>query len=251
MRCPGAVVPRDYGFNHVPDARSSTLATPSPSRSDDTSRRRVQAVVALRLLETLRAVDLPPEFLEDEDPTVTMPRRLGLSDVVDRQIRAYREDVRKRLRLTDSEVSDLFRLVIRRPDAEEIFVRAGRTLAGNEGGGSWRRRMPRRLGLALARNRVRRRLNALFGRRVGGFGRGAFSVEGRSLLFIEADPGGDACFLVSGLCQAILERTTGRGARVEHVLCQSRGDALCRWEGTLLDDPASIGDAPSAEAFAG
>jgi hypothetical protein len=223
----------------------------SPSHSDDGSLRRVQAVVALRLLEVLRDLDHPGEILEDENPSVTMPRRLGLSDVVERQIRTYREDVKKRTRLTDGEIRDLFRLVTRRPDAQEIFLRAGRTLADRDGAGGWRRLMPRRIALALARSRVRRRLSALFGRRVGGFGRGTFSVEGRSLLFVEADPGGAACALVSGLCQATLEHATGRGARVAHVLCQARGDALCRWEGTLSDGPAAAGDASSAQALAG
>jgi hypothetical protein len=171
--------------------------------------------------------------------------------VVERQIRTYREDARKGLRLTDGEVSDLFRLVIRRPDAPEIFLRVGRTLAGGGERSSWRRRMPRRMALALARSRIRRRLRSLFGRRVGGVGRGTFSVEGRSLLFIEADPGGDACGLMSGLCQAVLEQAAGRAARVEHVLCQSRGDALCRWEGSLVDGSATVGGATPTRLAAG
>lgn len=207
--------------------------------------------MALRLLEVMRDLDLPLEILEAEDPSVTMPRRLGLSDVVDRQIRTYRNDVRRRMRLTDDEVRDLFRLVIRRPDAEEIFLRAGQTLAGKEEPRGWRRLLPRRVALALARNRVRRRLHALFGRRMGGFGRGSFSVEGRSLMFIEADPGGDACFMMSGLCETVLEQTTGHQARVSHVLCQSRGDALCRWEGTLLDRTAPADDPPTAQVTTG
>ncbi len=208
--------------------------------------------MALRLLEGLRDLDHPGEILEDENPSVTMPRRLGLSDVVERQIRAYREDVKKRARLTDGEIRDLFRLVTRRPDAKDIFLRAGRTLADAEERRAWRRLVPGRVALALARSRVRRRLAALFGRRIGGFGRGHFSVEGRSLLFIEADPGGDACSMVSGLCQATLEHATGRTARVTHVLCQARGDALCRWEGTLSDGPSTAADDTSSpQALAG
>lgn len=222
------------------------------SRPEDSSRRRVQPVVALRLLEALRDLDHPGEILEDENPSVTMPRRLGLSDVVERQIRTYREDVKRRARLTDAEIRDLFRLVTRRPDAKEIFLRAGRILADAEEPRAWRRVMPRTVALALARSRVRRRLAALFGRRIGGFGRGHFSVEGRALLFIEADPGGDACSLVSGLCEATLGHATGRTARVAHVLCQARGDALCRWEGTLSDGPAAAADgASSPQALAG
>lgn len=213
----------------------------------DASRPRVKALVALRLLEVMRDQDIPPELLEEEDTAVTLPRRLGLSDVVGRQIRSFREDVRKGVRLTDSDIQDLFRLVIRRPDAEELFFRVGQILAG-EPAGSWRRVLPQRVALALARSRVRRRLKTLFGRRVGGFGRGPFSIEGRALLFIQADPGGEACGLVGGLCQRAIEQTTGRSARVTHTLCQSRGDALCRWEGVLLEGAPAPLPAPPVEA---
>jgi hypothetical protein len=185
------------------------------------------------LLEILKSQDVPPEVFEDENLTVTMPRRLGLSDVVERQIRTYRHDTRKGVRLRDQEIHDLFRLVARRPDADEIFLLLGRKLAGEEDSSWWKKRMPVRVTLALARRRVARRLKALFGRRLGGFGRGSFTVEGRSLLFFEVDSGGDACALVTGLCASVLEQATGTEATVNHTLCQSRSDALCRWEGSV------------------
>lgn len=222
---------------------TDSLAT----RPHDDSRRRVRPLVALRLLEVMRDQDVPPEVLEEEDPSVTMPRRLGLSDVVGRQIRTYREDVRKGSRLSDEELRDLLRLVIRRPDSEEIFFTVGESLAG-DGPSRWRRALPKRMALALARSRVRKRLKFLFGRPMGGFGRGTFTVEGRALLFIQADPGGDACALVSGLCKGAIERVSGREAVVTHSLCQSRKDALCRWEGELLDVPAAL---PPAQPVAG
>jgi len=61
--------------------------------------RRVKAVVALRLLEVMRDMDLPIELLGDENPKLTIPRRFGLSDVVERQIRKYREDTQNRVRI--------------------------------------------------------------------------------------------------------------------------------------------------------
>ena len=196
--------------------------------------RRVQAVVALRLLEVIRDRDLPRELLEDEDPARTMPRRFGLSDVVERQIRSYREVARKGGRLTDEEVRGLFRFVIRRPDGEEIFHQLGRLLATGDRS-RLGRLLPRRVALALARSRTKRRLGKVFGRAVGGFGRGPFVVEGRSLFFIESDPGGDACHLVSGFCQEIVEQTLGASARITHTHCQANGDALCRWEAEVAE----------------
>ena len=120
---------------------------------NSSSRRRVQAIVGLRLLEVIRDQDLPGEMLEAEDPAQTMPRRLGLSEVVERQMRTYREDVKKRVRLTDTEIKDLFRLVIRRPDSEEVFFGAGLLIGSGDRGGSWSRIVPTRLRYALARGR--------------------------------------------------------------------------------------------------
>ena len=88
--------------------------------------RRVKAIVGLRLLEVVRDRDLPTELLEQEDPARTIPRRLGLSDVVDRQIRAYGDDVRKGVYLTDQGITDLFTLVNRRSDSDEVFLNTGR-----------------------------------------------------------------------------------------------------------------------------
>ena len=197
----------------------------------DPTRRRVAAVFGLTLLEVIRAQDLPEEILQDEDPTVTMPRRLGLSDVVDRQIRQYKEAVKKRRRMTDTEVIDLMRLVLRRPDSEEVFLRAGEVLAGTGGAGPGRlaRALSSGVAFRLARRRTSRRLRQLFGRRIGGFASEPFALEGRSLIFYQSDPGGDACAFVTGLCQSILTSGVGEGVEVVHSQCQSRRDAQCRW----------------------
>jgi hypothetical protein len=183
----------------------------------------------------MRDLDLPQEILEDEDPTRTMPRRFGLSDVVDRQIRTYKDDVRRRVRLADDEVQGLFRLVLRRPDGEQVFHQAGRLLATGHRAPAWRRVLPRRARFALARAQAARHLRRLFGRPIGGFGRGAFVIEGRALFFIESDPGGDACHFLSGFCQETIEQALGGSARVAHTMCQSRGDPLCRWEAEVAE----------------
>lgn len=200
----------------------------------------MQAVVALRLLEAMRDMDLPLELLEDEDPTQTIPRRFGLSDVVERQIRSYQEDVRKRVRLTDAEIEGLFLFVIRRPDSPAVFHRVGRLLAERQRPSRWVRILPQAAQFAIARSRARKMLQRLFGRPIGGFGKGPFVVEGRSLVFHEVDPGGDACELLSGFGQEVLEQTMGGTVAVTHTLCQGRGDHLCRWEGELVEAPATV-----------
>lgn len=191
-------------------------------------RPRVASTVALTLLEVMREQDRPAEILESENPSVTMPRRLGLSEVVGRRITLYREGARKGVRISDNEFGDLVRLVIRRPDSPEIFFQAGELL-GESRVRRPMRFLPKRLLYALARRRVRRKLRALFGRRIGGFDTGSFTLEGRTLPFIQNDPGGDACELVTGLCQTMLDRSLREKFLVMHTACESRKDALCRW----------------------
>jgi hypothetical protein len=196
--------------------------------------------VALRLLEVMRDMDLPVEILESEDPTQTIPRRFGLSDVVERQIRAYREDVRKRVRLSDEEIKGLFRFVIRRPDGAEVFWQVGRLVAQDDRSRRWMRLLPLGVQYRAARSVARRRLKRLFGRPMGGFGRSGFVIEGRTLLFIDSDPGGDACHLLSGFAEDVLEQTFGGTARVTHTVCQAFGHDMCRWEGEMVGEPVTV-----------
>jgi hypothetical protein len=191
---------------------------------------RVSSVVGLSLLEVIRALDLPTEVLASEDPTQTMPRRLGLSDVVDQQIRFFREQVRKRERITDQQARDLTHLVIRRPDSEEAFLKAGELLVGNSKPrkGFWRF-YPEKALYSLARRQTRRQIRSLFGRSIGGFAHGAFTLEARGHFLLDLDPGGDACALVTGLAQSILGRFLRRPIKVRHTACEARKNDLCRW----------------------
>jgi len=191
--------------------------------------------VGLTLLEALRDQDLPAEFLEDDTPAGTMPRRLGLSDVVERQIAIYRRKVRKRSRMTEDELSSLIRLVVRRPDAAQMFRKAGLRLASRAGRGMLPivgGMLPTGFAFALARRATRRELRRLFGRSIGGFAQGPYALEGRGLLFIDGDPSGQACHLLTGFCQGVVARRLGADYQVVHARCQARGDSLCRWAAT-------------------
>lgn len=218
----------------MPDSKLSGQYHPSDpdaSRIPPGGKELVAAVVGLSVLEVIRELDLPTEVLASEDPTQTMPRRLGLSEVVDQQIRLFREQVRKRERITDRQAQDLFHLVLRRPDSEEVFLNAGELLAGNSKPPKGIRRFYPEKGLySLSRRHTRKRLKALFGRQIGGFAHGPFTLEAKGHFLLDLDPGGDACALVSGLSQAIMSRYLRRTVEVRHTTCEAQKQDLCRWE---------------------
>jgi len=191
-------------------------------------RGRVAPRVALALLESIRDLDLPEEVLQDEDLSLTLPRRLGLSDVVEAQIRRYR--VGGRRRVTDAELRDLARLVVRRPDSEAVFLRAGGMLARSAPPSPRHRPgLFLRWSLVMARRRTRATLRSLFGRPIVRLLPGAFSLQAVDDTLLEWDPGGDACALVSGLAEAILPAGPAGRLRVVHTSCRARGDTGCVW----------------------
>lgn len=202
--------------------------------------RRVQAQVALVLLETLRDADHPGELLDDENVTLTIPRRLGLSGVVEAQIQRYRQEARLRGRVSEQEILDLLRLVTRRPDSEDVFIQIGRSLTAAAQAPHWRRILPRRIAFRMARGRVIRRLKVLFGGAVVTGAGSPFVLENVDDLMIRADPGGEACGVVTGLSQAVLGAMGVEGA-VRHASCRGRGDDRCRWEAEK-GSPSGEGD---------
>lgn len=206
-------------------ARDSGSTDPAPTDA----RRRVHSRVALTLLQTLKNQDLPAEILDDENVSLTLPRRLGLSEAVEAQIRRYRDDVRRRRRITDQEVVDLIRLVTRRPDSHEVFLTVGDELHGGSTRPGWRRILPRRLAHALARRRIDQRLRYLTGRKLVDPSGSPLVLEGVDDLLIRGDPGGDACGIVTGLARAEMARVGEEPGRLHHTHCLSGGDDICRW----------------------
>lgn len=208
------------------DVQAETTPHEVPTPADPP---RVQARVALVLLETLRSQDLPGEILDDEDLTLTLPRRLGLSDVIEAQIRRYRQEARRHRRIPLSEVVDLMRLVVRRPDSEEVFKVVGEGLTTASEAPGWRKIYPRRLAFRLARTRIQRRLRVLFGSPVVRTVQTPFTLEALGDVLLRGDPGGDACAIVTGIAQSVL-RAYGLGdATVIHSECRGRSQESCLW----------------------
>src|SRR5687767_11108495 len=97
--------------------------------SSTTASGTVYPILPLSLLEAVRAHDRPAEILEDEDLTVSLPRRLGLTGVVDTQIRQFEQAERSGRSVHLGEVQNLIRLVLKRPDAEAILRDTGHRVA--------------------------------------------------------------------------------------------------------------------------
>lgn len=202
--------------------------TEPPGEASGDPGRRVHARVALALLEALQRQDLPEEVLVDENVSLTLPRRLGLSHVVDAQVRRYREEVRRNRRVPETEVADLIRLAARRPDAPDLFEQVGRSLALPLRSG-WRHALPARLLLRHARRRAAAVVARNFGRDLLHLPRGSDRIEeGRDLLY-RADPSGAAYRIVTGALSAAVEATGRLPLRVRQLRSRAAGDTDSSW----------------------
>lgn len=222
----------------IPCFEAVTVSSRS-SHPSTRSRRRVRANVALVLLETLRSQDRPGEVLDDENVSVTLPRRLGLSDVVERQIRHYRDEVGRRRRVPESEVLDLMRLVLRRPDADEVFFRAGEVLHGERKRRGLRRLFPRGFALRRAQRRTRRLLRYYFGGPVVRTPEKTFVLEADPGLLLDRDAPGEACALITGFANRALAMYVADPPPVLHSECRRTSGERCLW--TLRTPQAADG----------
>lgn len=217
------------------DGRPSAEHTPTrspPQEPDDGFR----ADLPLAILESVRHHDRPTEVLEEEDLAVSLPRRLGLTGVVESQIHRYKVARRRRERIPSDDVADLLRLVLRRPDAQAILVEAGHELARHHG----RKLLYRVAGLArllpdaLSTRIARRSIRRLMQRLGGGAGiratRAPLRVEARGAITAQVDDSGTACTLYAAAIEEAAQHSLGRRPDVQHVECEALGDERCVWE---------------------
>lgn len=194
----------------------------------------VPAAFPLALLQSVRAHDHPGEVLEDEDLTISLPRRFGLTGVVDTQIRRYESDERAGRQIGLNEVASLITLVMRRPDAETILRETGQRFA------RWRferrpkpfapllRRGPAALAMRSARRagiRALRSLNA---------GTSITATKPYTVLITDTittrvDDSTIGCTLFTGIMEEQLLLYTGSRHTVQHSRCAANGDDLCEW----------------------
>jgi hypothetical protein len=198
----------------------------------------VAAAFPLALLESMRAHDRPGEVLEDEVLSVSLPRRLGLTGVVETQIMRYEEARRSGRAVPLAEVVSLIRLVLRRPDAEPILRETGQRVA------RWRFRRVPALWVRLLRHapggfaqRSARNaaVAALRDVRAGTHvdGMRPFTIRVAACIAADIEDSGPGCMLFTALIEELLLLYTGRPHHVRHNACASAGAAACEWR--LLD----------------
>lgn len=217
------------------DSRSTSDEETQPPEAAQDSNGGFRADLPLAILESVRQHDRPEEVLEDEDLAASLPRRLGLTGVVESQIYRYRIARKRRERIPFEDVADLLRLVLRRPDSEAILREAGHELARHQGRkalyrmATLARLLPHALSSRMAKRTVRRLM-----RRIGGgvplrVVRTPFRVEVDSPVTARADQVGVACILYSAAIEEAYQHATGRRPRVVHVACEAKGDEKCAW----------------------
>lgn len=207
-----------------------------PSEAAQESGTGFRADLPLAILESVRHHDRPAEVLEDEDLSASLPRRLGLTGVVESQIHRYRVARKRRERIPFADVGDLLRLVLRRPDSEAILREAGHDLARHHGRkflyrlATLARVLPDALSARIATRTLRRLM-----RRIGGgvplrVTRTPLRVKLDGPVTARADKYGVACVLYGAAIEEAVQHCTGRRPTVTHAACEARGDERCVWE---------------------
>lgn len=217
-----------------PHADATPLAA-APTRDAAAAAPSILPIFPLFLLETLRDMDRPEEVLEGENMAASMPRRLGLSDVVFARIHRFREEVRRKHLQTPAAVEDMIRLVIKRHDADEIFLEAGRRVARRawEGRPALYRavvaRLPERFASRVAARAVRTLLRQLAGAGAELHVDAAPLLRMPDAITFRADPGGAACQFFSGVLGETVSLHLGRRYGATHANCRARGASTCEW----------------------
>jgi hypothetical protein len=205
------------------------------SQNADRFEGEVPASLPLALLEAVRAHDRPDEVLEDEDLTVSLPRRFGLTGVVDTQIRQFEAAQRAGRNVRLDEVVNLMRLVLRRPDASLIMEDTGRRFANwhyDKRSAAMRKlyaKLPARLASMAAARAIRKSLKLLRAGSAVSVTRQPFHVRIENCLCPRIDPDGSACPLLTGLLQEQLRQYTHQSGIVAHAICTSNNNGRCEW----------------------
>ena len=209
-----------------------------PTRGTD----KVNPAIAIALLNSLRATDTPDEVIEDESFRISLPRRLGLNEVVDAQMRRYAEIRNRRGVISPDEYGNLLQLIDRRPDAVTVFASAGRNLteARFSEPGRFDRLRARLMPTGLRRRKLIRAMTDVARALEPGAAIQPVLEGGADGIDVLAPPlamtttSGAGCALMTAALEVCADRVGSDTALLSHGLCVGRGDDRCRW---ITSDP--------------
>lgn len=195
----------------------------------------VNALVPLTLLEAVRSVDIPEgDDVEVEYVQEHRNKRLGLSETVIAQIARYKEAMKRGQPIAVNEPVGIARLIARRADANEIFVRAGTLLATRMYKmipSSTRQiihLLPGFVVRPLAFRQLRKAGAKYFAadvRRVGA----SIVVAVKEPVTAGGTPKGSGCVYYESAVREMLRLLVNGGGMVDHVHCLDRGEDVCEW----------------------
>ncbi|MEO7822116.1 MAG: hypothetical protein ABIS15_00810 [Gemmatimonadaceae bacterium] len=195
----------------------------------------VNALVPLSLLEAVRSIDIPEgDDVEVEYVQEHRNKRLGLSDTVIAQIRRYKDAMKRNQPIAIHEATGIARLIGRRADAAEIFVRAGTLLATRmyEMISATTRHtihlMPGFVARPIAFRQLRRLGARYFGgdvRRVGA----SIVVTVRESVTTGGPTKSLGCTYYESAVREMLRLLVHGGGMIDHVHCLDRGEEHCEW----------------------
>ena len=195
----------------------------------------VNALVPLTLLEAVRSVDIPEgDDVEVEYVQEHRNKRLGLSETVIAQIGRYKEAMKRGQPIAVNEPAGIARLIARRADANQIFVRAGTLLATRMYKmipSSTRQvihLLPGFVVRPLAFRQLRKAGAKYFAadvRRVGA----SIVVAVKEPVTAGGTPKGSGCVYYESAVREMLRLLVNGGGMVDHVHCVDRGEDVCEW----------------------
>jgi hypothetical protein len=196
----------------------------------------VLATMPVALLEATRSHDRPGEVLQDEDLAVSLPRRLGLSGVIENQIHRYETAARARRRIQLDEFVNLLKLVLRRPDAAAILQEAGARVATRQFDKtsgfyiSLVRALPRALAFVFVARAARKLVRDITGSRHVDVRGKPLVVQLHQPITARLEPVGISCVLYGAAFEEITSLYLRKRARVAHSRCVINGGSVCEWK---------------------
>ncbi len=194
----------------------------------------VNARIPLSLLEAIRLIDTPQDQSETEYVPELRNKRLGLSDTVYTQIRRYSDALKRGQRIPFAEAEGLGTLIGRRPDAEDLFRKAGHLFARDiyeSIAGPTRtiiRVMPKFISHPLAFGQIRQAVEKNFEGSVERSGH-TVSVRIPDSVTVNGSPESGGCMFYEEALRELLTLLVGGNQQIAHTRCAQRGDSECEW----------------------